>query len=806
MNEARTQSRLSIWLGSVVLATVFVSGAEAAAVFHVSRRGSDADPGTQARPFATIARAQKAVRKRIAAGLKDNVTVMIGVGVYELAAPLKFGPADSGTKQHAVIYRAADDRNVIVSGGRRIAGWKRGSGKLWTTTVSDVKAGKWHFRQLFVGGRRATRARTPIAGEKISHLKLTSTTQAKDLKTWRLGLPAKDVSNWKNISDVEIVIHGNWAINRKRLQAVDAKSGTITLAPPHAKPIPWNRPSKGRYCYLENAIEMLDKPGEWYVDRKTGVLTYLPLEGQDMTKVRVVAPVLKRLVEIVGTDGEPIRNLHFRGISFEHTSWPLPAGGYHGIQACHFSTTGKNPTGRRWWGIEPAIFCEFVNSVSFTDGEVSHTGGSGIYFGNGSTNCEIIGNHIHDTAANGVMLAGANNEKLVPKGNRICNNYVHHTGQEYFGACGIWAGYVQGTTIAHNLVHDTPYTGVSVGWQWNPKPTACKKNLIEANHIYDVMKTLADGGCIYTLGFQPGTVLRGNWLHDVHRSAHTHGGAPNNGIFVDEGSKGFLFERNVIYNTHGRPVRFNQCRREWHTWKNNVMGDAAPAPGKVGKALRCNGSNAFIETPHSAGLDAEQLTVEAWICLDALPGGADSRRWIVNKNANEWIEGHYGLIVHGGRVGAYLNIGGGKENHYSAMSKDAGLTVKRWHHLAMTYDGASLRVFLDGRPTASTKIGKKRKSGRSTVAIGRRQDGYNYFKGAIDEVRIYSLALPADAIRAHHDKPAAVADPKQVKGLAGYWSFDKSGAAEQAAAETTAKAGLEPKYRKLLLAPAIKSP
>jgi hypothetical protein len=793
-------------LGAIVWAVVIASGAEAAAVFHVSRRGSDADPGTQAKPFATIAQAQKAVRKRIAAGLKDNVTVMIGAGVYEPAAPLKFGPTDSGTKTCAVTYRAAGEGKVIVSGGRQIVGWKRSGGKLWTATVADVKAGKWHFRQLFVGGRRATRARTPNAGEKASHLKLTSATQAKDLKTWQLGLPAKDISNWKNISDVEIVIHGNWAINRKRLQAVDAKTGTITLAPPHAKPIPWNRPSKGRYCYLENAIEMLDKPGEWYLDRKTGVLTYLPLEGQDMTKAHVVAPILKRLVEIVGTDGKPIRNLHFRGISFEHTSWPLPAGGYHGIQACHFSTTGKNPTGRRWWGIEPAIFCEFVDSVSFTDGEVAHTGGSGIYFSNGSTNCEIIGNHIHNVAANGVMLAGANDEKLVPKGNRICNNYVHHTGQEYFGACGIWAGYVQGTTIAHNLVHDTPYTGVSVGWQWNPKPTACKKNLIEANHIYDVMKTLADGGCIYTLGYQPGTVLRGNLLHDVHRSAHTHGGAPNNGIFVDEGSKGFLFERNVIYNTHGRPVRFNQCRREWHTWKNNVMGDAAPAPGKVGKALRCNGSNAFIEAPHSAGLDAEQFTIEAWIYLDALPGGTDSRRWIVNKNANEWIEGHYGLIVHGDRPGAYLNIGGGRENHYSAVSKDAKITVKRWHHLAMTYDGASLRVFLDGQPTASTKIGKNRKSGRSTVAIGRRQDGYNYFKGAIDEVRIYSLALSADAIKAHHNKPVAIGDPGKVKGLAGYWSFDKTGAADQAAAETTAKAGLEPKYRNRLVGRGTREP
>jgi len=557
-----------------------------AAVFHVSPDGKDTNAGTEARPFATLGRAQQAVRGKIAAGLTGDVTVLIRPGTYELAEPLKFSAPDSGTKQHAVTYAAVPGEKVIVSGGRRITGWQRGKGKLWTAFAGDVKAGKWHFRQLVVNGRRARRARTPNAGEKVSYVKLTRATLSEDLKTYQLRLPSEHVGDWKNIQDVEIVIHGNWAINRKRLQGADAKTGTITLAPPHGKPIPWNRPSAGRFCYLENAIEMLDRPGEWYLDRKSGVVTYWPRDGEDMTKAHAVAPVLRRLVEVAGTGGKPVRNLHFRGIRFEHTAWPLPAGGYHGIQACHYSTAGPKPTGRRWRMIEPAIFCEFVDGVSFTDGAVAHTGGSGVYFSDGSRNCRFAGNHVHDIGANGIMLAGPNNEKLVPTNNRIRNNYIHDTGVEYFGACGIWVGFAEGTTIAHNLIHDTPYTGISVGWQWNPAPTACKRNLLEANHVYDVMKTLADGGCIYTLGYQPGTVLRGNLLHDVHRSAHTHGGAPNNGVFVDEGSKGFLFERNVIYKTHGAPVRFNQCRREWHTWKDNVFDPPGDKANKIVQQVR----------------------------------------------------------------------------------------------------------------------------------------------------------------------------------------------------------------------------
>jgi hypothetical protein len=98
------------------------------------------------------------------------------------------------------------------------------------------------------------------------------------------------------------------------------------------------------------------------------------------------------------------------------------------------------------------------------------------------------------------------------------------------------------------------------------------------------MTLLADGGAIYTLGYQPGTVLRGNLLHDVHRSPYAHGGAPNNGIFFDQGSKGYLIEGNIIYNTSGDPIRFNQCKREDHTWKDNSFGIAPGAPDFPQKA------------------------------------------------------------------------------------------------------------------------------------------------------------------------------------------------------------------------------
>jgi hypothetical protein len=134
---------------------------------------------------------------------------------------------------------------------------------------------------------------------------------------------------------------------------------------------------------------------------------------------------------------------------------------------------------------------------------------------------------------------------------------------------GIWAGVTEATRIEHNEVHDLPYSGISVGWSWNPDPTACRDNTIAHNHVHHVMKTLVDGGGIYTLGAQPGTVVRGNRIHDLKRGPWAERGGPIYGLYLDQGSKGFRIEDNVIRNVP-RPLRLNRCKKAWHTWQNNA--------------------------------------------------------------------------------------------------------------------------------------------------------------------------------------------------------------------------------------------
>lgn len=127
------------------------------------------------------------------------------------------------------------------------------------------------------------------------------------------------------------------------------------------------------------------------------------------------------------------------------------------------------------------------------------------------------------------------------------------------------------TTVAHNLIHDFSYTGISVGWAWSPDPTDARKNRIEYNHIHHVMKLMGDGAGIYTLGSQPGSLVRGNLIHDIERNPSTQGSA-NNGLYLDEGSKGFHIEGNVVYQVSGEPLFFHQSGTDWHTWGANSFG------------------------------------------------------------------------------------------------------------------------------------------------------------------------------------------------------------------------------------------
>jgi hypothetical protein len=228
---------------------------------HVALNGKDENDGSAAAPVASLKRAQLLARKA------GQATVIVHEGTWFLPETLVFTAEDSGCT-----WRAAEGKTVILSGGRRMGGWVRKENGIWSAPVPGAK--EWYFRELFVAGKRAIRARFPNRSAKEHALQGPRTELSKDASLQVMNVDQKYLGDWKNLTDVEIVVNLNWASFHKRIQKVDKGTGDCTMVPPHAKYWGNNRPWSKRYFWFENALEMLDEPGEWYLDRKEDTLFY----------------------------------------------------------------------------------------------------------------------------------------------------------------------------------------------------------------------------------------------------------------------------------------------------------------------------------------------------------------------------------------------------------------------------------------------------------------------------------------------------------------------------------------------------
>ena len=489
-------------------------------------------------PLASVSAAQATIRQRKQAGpLPGLVTVFIRGGVYELAEPLVFRPEDSGTEATPITYAAYPGEQPVFRGGRRLTGWKPGPGQTWTTAIPEVRNGTGYFYQLFVNGERRTRARSPNEG----FFRVAGLVDVPPEAPWHQGVDRfrfepGDLKHWDNLSDVEAVVFHSWNTSRLRIATVDEGERIVTFTGASVfRPNAWE--ARNRY-YLENCREFLDAPGEWYLDRQTGVLTYWPLPGEDPATAEIIAPSLGQLVLWQGQPelGLWVEHLRLQGLSFQYADWSLGPQGYGDPQAAVTVPAALSATGARFCTVEGC--------------EVAHIGTYALWFGRGCQYNRIVQNHLHDLGAGGVRLGEdtmAPEDESEPSHNEVVNNYIHDGGHVYPAGVGVWVAQSSYNTIAHNEIHDLNYSGMSIGWNWDDAPNRTHHNVIEYNHIHHVMReVLSDGGGIYTLGTSPGTVLRGNLIHDVLGYQPPGLGW---GIYLDATSNGLLVEKNIVYNT-----------------------------------------------------------------------------------------------------------------------------------------------------------------------------------------------------------------------------------------------------------------
>ncbi len=583
--DRKSLPALLLSLTLLVLSSVAASAA-ASSQIYVSPTGNDANPGTQARPVRTLEHARDLARvlKRKQSG--RDVRIWLAGGTYRLSQPLVLTAEDSGAGGSHVVYAALPGQWPILSGGVQVKGWKRidASRNLWSAPAPEqVKSA----RQMYIDGVRAsrTRGRLPV--------RLTAT---------ETGYTASGdaMAQWRNPADLEFVYMGGNGVwsepsvglgswTEPRCPVASISGAAITMQQPC-----WDNstrramlPSGARTAnlvgpksvgkqptYVENAYELLGTPGQFYLDRKSRTIYYVPRAGEDLSRADVELPWLEKLVDGRGTAAAPVHDIVFSGIQFSYAAWLGASGpdGFSEIQAgyqvtgpegyakqglCSLVPGGMCPYGA--WTKEPGnVALSYAHDVRFARDAFVHLGGAGLDLGDGAQHCVVEGSVFTDVSGNGLQLGGVD-APLAPyaeqtSDNRIDNNLFENIGAEFRGGIGIVVGYAQRTSIDHNQLDHTPYATISIGWGgWPDKiqqagqANYSNHNVIADNLIHNFMQVLSDGGGIYTQGrtgktLEDGERVAGNVIYSQYGSGH--------GIYTDNGSSMITVDGNAMFHTN----------------------------------------------------------------------------------------------------------------------------------------------------------------------------------------------------------------------------------------------------------------
>ncbi|MCQ2390585.1 MAG: right-handed parallel beta-helix repeat-containing protein [Kiritimatiellae bacterium] len=492
----------------------------------------------------------------------------------ELEAP--YVVPHGGNADEPLVIRGADPQHpAVLSAGRRLTGWQVGADGVWRLFLPEVKSGTWNFSQLYVNGARRFRPHLPQTG----FFSTVSNAFAEAHAIGGFAYRAGDLDpNWTNHDDLEIQILHTWSVSRVRVGEIDTASQTIRFAAPRARNA-YHCDFKNRRYRVENVKEAFGRPGEWYLDRPTGMLSYTPLAGENPQTAEVVAPRLDCVAKVAGTSQTRLRHVIFRDVVFAHAGWTTPREGSFAVQSAY--------------NIPAAVEVGEAEAVRFDRCGFYHTGAYALAFEKGTRDCAVTHSIMRDLGGGGVLIGPFGTDAEAPpdgRGNiRVENCRITAGGRIFPAAVGVLIGRSSHNRVLHNEIDHLYYTGVSVGWNWDEKrPSRAHHNEIAFNRIHDIGQgLLSDMGLIYLLGRAPGTSVHDNYLRDIRTAQY--GGT---GIYPDEGSSELEIYNNYVLNT----VRsYHQNYGETNRVYNNIFVNGREMQYDWRPRLNYNGTTTFFD-------------------------------------------------------------------------------------------------------------------------------------------------------------------------------------------------------------------
>lgn len=537
----------------------------------------------------TIEKALQQAREARRLDKATDICLRLESGTYNLNQPIIIRPEDNGT-------RIVADGKVVISGGVKVSGWKK-EGKYYVATVPDFNGRPLEFRQMWVNGKKAVRARDVDDFEDM--FRIRNIDKAKEI----VYVPTTAVKKIKGARYAEMVLHEMWCVANLRIKdiKIQGDSAAVTFHQPESHVHfmhPWPSPmvttdGHNSPFYLTNAKELLDKEGEWYLDARTSKLYYIPRKGEDMKTAEVIVPAVETLLKVEGTPDTPVKDVTFEGITFSYATWmrpsvsghaPLQAGMYM-IEAYKLRPKMDRPNGdhkldNQGWVGRPAsaVSLNCAENVSFSKCTFEHNASTGLdyhlYIKGGSIDrCTF-----RDIGGNGILAGSFGPEsheahlpyapadgRIICTGLSITNNLITDVTNEDWGCVGIGAGFVKDIKICDNEISDVSYTGISMGWGWNQQVCSMSNNLVSGNLIYHYAKHMYDTAGIYTLGSQPHSFIENNVVRDIYTPTYVHD--PNHWfyLYTDEGSS-YITVRN---NWTPTEKYLKNANGPGNTWENN---------------------------------------------------------------------------------------------------------------------------------------------------------------------------------------------------------------------------------------------